>query len=71
MTAHVDEAPVINDLGTYSDRELVTIADKIWRRTRLDFGGGFDWPTFAGVFPHRAGVFRAIRNELRARWAAG
>lgn len=54
-------------LKGYSDDELFTIAGKIWKRTRRDFEGAFDWPTFAAVFPHRASVFRAIRDELRSR----
>ncbi len=54
-------------LTGYTDAELVNIADKIWKRTRRDFEGAFDWPTFAAVFPHRAGVYRAIREVLRSR----
>lgn len=54
-------------LKGYTNDELVNIADKIWKRTRRDFEGSFDWPTFALVFPHRASVFKAIRDELRSR----
>lgn len=54
-------------LACYSRSELFNIADKIWKRTRRDFCGSFDWPTFSLVFPHRASVFRAIRDELKLR----
>lgn len=53
-------------LACYTDQELLTIADKIWRRTRLEMGT-FDWPTFSVVFPQRASVYKKVVAELRAR----
>lgn len=50
----------------YTDKELLTIADKIWRRTRLEMGS-FDGPTFRVVFPQRHAVFFGIRRELSRR----
>lgn len=51
----------------YTNDELLTIADKIWKRTRRDFDGMFDGPTFKMVFPQRHAVFFGIRRELSRR----
>ena len=51
-------------MDSYSPKELLTIADKIWRRTRREMGS-FDWPTFSAVFPQRAAVFKEILGILK------
>ena len=56
-------------LECYSNNELFAIANKIYKRTRLDFGGSFDLPTFKSCFPRRASVYAAIDAELRRRSA--
>lgn len=59
------------NLSCYTSAELLTILMKIWRRTYRDLTGGglygMDWPAFSLLFPHRASVYRAVRDEWRSR----
>lgn len=54
-------------LDCYTTKELLNIADKIWKRTRRDLGGAFDLPTFKVCFPQRAATFCRINTLLIER----